>query len=201
MAKTRYAALLVLVALAGCRGSRRIAHVERDELGRDVAFSTWPARRVVSLATSNTEILFAIGAGATVVGADVYANWPAAVTAVPRVGTQQEPSVEAVLGLRPDVVVSAMSANRQSTVEALERLGFSPTVAGERGISGSSPARSIPITPLPRYWCANSRTSFPPGIWYSIARLRGNIRLSLYRLLHLWYLTEQTTHCKSLCLC
>jgi iron complex transport system substrate-binding protein len=138
MAKTRYAALLVLVALAGCRGSRRIAHVERDELGRDVAFSTWPARRVVSLATSNTEILFAIGAGATVVGADVYANWPAAVTAVPRVGTQQEPSVEAVLGLRPDVVVSAMSANRQSTVEALERLGLPVFVTRTDDLAGLS---------------------------------------------------------------
>jgi len=138
MAKTRYAALLVLVALAGCRGSRRVAHVERDELGRDVALSTWPARRVVSLATSNTEILFALGAGATVVGADVYANWPAAVTNVPRVGTQQEPSLEAVLGLRPDVVVSAMSANRQSTVEALQRLGLPVFVTRTDDLAGLS---------------------------------------------------------------
>jgi ABC-type Fe3+-hydroxamate transport system substrate-binding protein len=128
--------IVVLSALAGCRGGRRVAHVERDELGRDVALSTWPARRVVSLATSNTEILFAIGAGATVVGVDVYANWPAAVTAVPRVGTQQEPSVEAVLGLRPDVVVSAMSANRQSTVEALERLGLPVFVTRTDDLAG-----------------------------------------------------------------
>ena len=113
--------------LAGCRGKRQGAqvHVERDELGRDVAFPHWPARRVVSLATSTTEILFSIGAGATVVGADVYADWPAAVATVPRVGTQQEPSVEAIVGLRPDVVVTAVSANRQSTVEAIERLGGS----------------------------------------------------------------------------
>ena len=137
MAQTRYAAFLVaLVALAGCRGSRRVAHVESDELGRDVAFATWPARRVVSLATSTTEILFAIGAGATVVGADVYANWPAAVMTVPRVGTQQEPSVEAIVGLRPDVVVSATSANRQSTVEALERLGLPVFVTSTEDLAG-----------------------------------------------------------------
>lgn len=141
MAKTRYAALLIVVvlsALAGCRGGRRVAHVERDELGRDIAFATWPARRVVSLATSTTEILFALGAGATVVGADVYANWPAAVATVPRVGTQQEPSVEAILGLRPDVVVSAVSANRQSTVEALERLGLPVFVTRTDDLAGLS---------------------------------------------------------------
>jgi len=144
MAKTRHAALLVAIALmalsalAGCRGSRRVAHVERDELGRDIAFATWPARRVVSLATSNTEILFAIGAGAAVVGADVYANWPAAVATVPRVGTQQEPSVEAILGLRPDVVVSAVSANRQSTVEAIERLGLPVFVTRTDDLAGLS---------------------------------------------------------------
>lgn len=127
---------MVLSALTACRGSRRVAHVQRDELGRDIAFATWPARRVVSLATSNTEILFAIGAGATVVGADTFANWPAEVAVVPRVGTQQEPSVEAVLGLRPDVVVSAVSANRQSTVEALERLGLPVFVTRTDDLAG-----------------------------------------------------------------
>jgi iron complex transport system substrate-binding protein len=139
MAKTRYAALLALVALsalAGCRSSRRVVHVDHDELGRDVAFTTWPARRVVSLATSTTEILFAIGAGATVVGADIYANWPAEVAAVPRVGSQQEPSIEAIVALRPDVVVTATSANRQSTVEALERLGLPVFVTRTDDLAG-----------------------------------------------------------------
>ena len=139
MAQTRYSAVLVavaLVALASCRGSRRVVHVERDELGRDVALTTFPARRVVSLATSNTEILFAIGAGATVVGADDYANWPEAVAKVPRVGTQLEPSVEAIVGLRPDVVVSAVSANRQTTVEALEGLGLPVFVTRTDDLAG-----------------------------------------------------------------
>jgi ABC-type Fe3+-hydroxamate transport system substrate-binding protein len=113
-----------------------MAHVEHDELGRPVSLATWPARRVVSLATSTTEILFAIGAGTAVVGADVYANWPAAVQAVPRVGTQQEPSIEAILGLRPDLVVSATSANRQITIEAIERLGVPVFVTSTEGVAG-----------------------------------------------------------------
>lgn len=120
----------------GCSGRRRIAHLAHDELGRPVPLATWPARRVVSLAASTTEILFAIGAGSTVVGVDVYANWPAAVQAVPRVGTQQEPSVEAILGLRPDLVVSGTSANRQSTVESLERLGVPVFVTQTEDLAG-----------------------------------------------------------------
>jgi iron complex transport system substrate-binding protein len=95
-----------------------------DEMGRKVTLRTWPARRVVSLAPSITEILFAIGAGDTLVGRDGYSNFPREVEAVPVVGTDLEPSLERVLGLRPDVVITATTANRIETVEELERVGL-----------------------------------------------------------------------------
>jgi len=68
------------------------------------ASSTSDAHRIVSLAPSTTESLFAIGAGDRVVGRSRYCNWPPEVAALPAVGGLQ-PDVEAVLELRPDLVV------------------------------------------------------------------------------------------------
>lgn len=97
----------------------------RDEIGRRVVPRRTPARRIVSLAPSVTEILFAIGAGESLVGIDNFSDHPAdRVRAIRRIGSNLEPSVETIVALNPDVVITAMSANRQQTVEALERLGI-----------------------------------------------------------------------------
>jgi iron complex transport system substrate-binding protein len=61
--------------------------------------------RIVSLAPSLTEDLFAIGAGPQVVGVDAYSNRPAAAARLPRVGAMQTINSERILTLRPDVVV------------------------------------------------------------------------------------------------
>jgi iron complex transport system substrate-binding protein len=62
------------------------------------------ARRVVSLGPATTEALFALGAGDAVVGRSKYCDWPPEVTKVPVVGGI-EPDTEAILELRPDLVV------------------------------------------------------------------------------------------------
>jgi iron complex transport system substrate-binding protein len=62
------------------------------------------AHRVVSLGPSTTEALFAVGAGDTVVGRSKYCDWPPEVSRVPVVGGI-EPDTEAILELRPDLVV------------------------------------------------------------------------------------------------
>jgi iron complex transport system substrate-binding protein len=67
------------------------------------------AHRVVSLAPSTTEALFAIGAGDRVVGRSRYCDWPAEATKLPSVGGL-EPDLEAVLLLRPDLVVGPNEA-------------------------------------------------------------------------------------------
>ncbi|NIP85210.1 MAG: cobalamin-binding protein, partial [Planctomycetales bacterium] len=59
--------------------------VVTDGLGRQVTLAA-PAQRVVSLAPSNTEILFAIGAGPQVVGRDEFTNFPEEAQALPSVG-------------------------------------------------------------------------------------------------------------------
>ncbi|MGZ3407470.1 MAG: ABC transporter substrate-binding protein [Polyangia bacterium] len=81
------------------------------------------AHRIVSLAPSSTEILFALGAGDRLVGVDQYSDWPPAAARLPRVGSDLSPSVERILALKPDVVFVATSANSRELPLELERLG------------------------------------------------------------------------------
>jgi iron complex transport system substrate-binding protein len=67
--------------------------------------ATFAALRIVSLAPSITEDLFAIGAGPQVVAVDAYSNRPAAARRLPRIGSLREVNGEAILALHPDLVV------------------------------------------------------------------------------------------------
>lgn len=93
-----------------------------DSLGREVKLAA-PAQRVVSLAPSLTEILFAIGAGSQVVGRDEYSDYPEQALGVESIGsTYQTLNTEAVLALDPDLVVAA-GINSPEQIKALEDLG------------------------------------------------------------------------------
>lgn len=82
-------------------------------------------RRIVSLAPSLTEVLFAIGAGDHVVGVTDLCDRPPAVRGLPRVGgiTSATLRLEAVVALRPDLVV-AIGSDQEAAVEALAGLGL-----------------------------------------------------------------------------
>jgi iron complex transport system substrate-binding protein len=92
-----------------------------DETGRRVKVPQ-PVRRIVSLAPSLTETLYALGAQDRVVGVTDYCDYPPEARRKPRVGGPMNPSLEQVVALKPDLVVVAKTANRLQTVEALERL-------------------------------------------------------------------------------
>lgn len=78
-----------------------------------------PAQRIISLAPSTTEILFAIGAGDQVVGREDFANYPEAVLDLPSIGgTWGELNIEAILDLEPDLVLAAPL----TTVEQIQSL-------------------------------------------------------------------------------
>lgn len=62
-------------------------------------------RRIVTLAPSLTETVFALGCGNRVVGVGDYDRWPAEVAGLPRVGGLYNPNLERLLGLRPDLVL------------------------------------------------------------------------------------------------
>lgn len=94
-----------------------------DGLGREVTLAA-PAQRVVSLAPSNTEILFAVGAGALVVGRDEFSDYPAEAAAIESVGgSMGEYSAEAIVALEPDLVLAA-EINPPELVRQLEDLGL-----------------------------------------------------------------------------
>lgn len=93
-----------------------------DALGKTVTLSA-PASKVVSLAPSNTEILFAIGAGVNVAGVTSYCDYPAEAKKKPQIGDYHNPSLEKIVALKPDLVVGA-HGNPLELVEELRRLGI-----------------------------------------------------------------------------
>ena len=95
-----------------------------DDLGRRVVVQA-PARRIVSLAPSNTEILFAIGAGPQVVAVTDFCNFPPEVRRLPRVGGMMAGTVslERIVSLQPDLVLTVAGLQRP-VVEQLQRLGL-----------------------------------------------------------------------------
>lgn len=87
--------------------------------------------RVVSLSPSTTEALFALGAGPRVVGRTRYCDFPPEAVRIPTVGGYVDASVEAIIGLRPDIVVGARGPAGRGIVDQLTALGietyFPPT--------------------------------------------------------------------------
>ena len=100
--------------------------------GRRVTVTT-PPQRIVSLAPSITEQLFAIEAGEKVVGVTIYDTYPPAVQHLERVGgyVTKSISIEKILSLKPDLVLSRGEIQR-GVIDMLERLGI-PAVAIEPG--------------------------------------------------------------------
>jgi iron complex transport system substrate-binding protein len=94
-----------------------------DGLGRQVTLAS-PPQRIVSLAPSNTEILFALGAGGLLVGRDDFSDYPAEALDIPSVGSLY-PTVnaETIVALEPDLVLAAGITNPDD-VQTLAELGL-----------------------------------------------------------------------------
>jgi len=91
-----------------------------DDVGRRVYLAK-PARRVVSLAPSVTEILFAVGLDAEVAGVTTFCDYPAQARAKPKIGSSS-PNLEAILGLKPDLIMANKDFIRPDAVAKLEQL-------------------------------------------------------------------------------
>lgn len=87
-----------------------------------LAASAAPAPRIVSLAPHLTEIAYAAGAGAALVGTVEYSDYPEAARALPRVGDSWRVDLERVLALRPDLVLAWSSGTPRATIERLRAL-------------------------------------------------------------------------------
>lgn len=119
-------ALPLLLALACGGEADRTAVADpavavTDAAGRTVALAE-PARRVVSLVPSATQVLEALGAGERLVGRTDFdtATWAAGI---PSVGGGLEPNLEAVVSLRPDLVIRFAGEQDPATPARLDDLG------------------------------------------------------------------------------
>lgn len=99
-------------------GTARAALTVQDDLGRRVTLAHAP-QRIVSLAPSVTEILFAVGAQGRLVGDTVYCDYPPAALKLPHVGGVVNYSYEKIVSLRPDLVIVASQTMPAAAADAL----------------------------------------------------------------------------------
>jgi iron complex transport system substrate-binding protein len=114
------AALSILLCL-GCAQQSPPGNIV-DGLGRSVTIDKIP-QRIVSLAPSNTEILFALGLGDKVVGVTEYCNYPKEAMTKPKVGGFSNVDIEKVVSLEPDLVL-ATHIHEKTVIPTLEKLGL-----------------------------------------------------------------------------
>ena len=124
--RTHLAGFLALAITACARGERASTAgslAVTDDAGRRVTLPA-PARRIVSLLPSFTELLLAIGAGDRLVGRTTWCDYPPQALAVASVGDGIPPNVEAVAARTPDLVVLYRSAPNVTAAAQLGRLGI-----------------------------------------------------------------------------
>jgi len=113
------AVVLGLALISGGPAASASGLTLHDDLQREVAFARYP-QRIVSLLPSLTETVCALGACDRLVATDRYSNWPAQVMTLPKAGGHDDAQVEAIIGLKPDLVLISHS---QRITERLSELG------------------------------------------------------------------------------
>lgn len=140
MKKINFWLILILVfglALSACAPQATTTPAETaagpltftDGLGRTVTLAA-PAQKIVSLAPSTTEMLYAVGAGAQMVGRDSFSNYPEEATTLADIGGSNGAySYDAIAALQPDLVVAA-AINTEDQVKSLTDLGLTVYYVG-----------------------------------------------------------------------
>lgn len=129
---------LILVALLWCLypvGASAQKKILADASGRQVAVPVNP-QRIISLAPSITENLFALGLADRIVGVTIYCDYPAQALKKEKVGGGLNPSLEKIISLNPDLVVGLVSGTSQRTIRALERWGLPLYLTPSKGFAG-----------------------------------------------------------------
>ena len=117
-------AVVVAALLTGCtRESIPGPATAVDDAGDTVRLAK-PAIRVASLIPATTELLFAMGRGAVVVGRTRWCDWPAEAARVTDLGDGIAPNLEAITAVRPDLVVLYHSAQNAAAADRLRTMGI-----------------------------------------------------------------------------
>lgn len=114
-------AILVATVLASAAGA----------IASEAAPPPGGAARVISLAPSVTETVFALGAEDRLVAVSTFCDYPEAALRLPRAGDYLHPSVETIVALRPDVVIGVPTPGNQQAIETLRGLGVNVVVVSE----------------------------------------------------------------------
>ncbi|HLW80412.1 MAG TPA: ABC transporter substrate-binding protein [Candidatus Acidoferrales bacterium] len=105
-----------------------------DESGRKVEVPA-RVRRIVTLAPNLAEIVYALGAQDRLVGVSNFTDYPAEAKSKPSIGMPVNPSLEAIVGARPDLVL-ATAVNTWETVNSLARLGIAVYTTDPHTVAG-----------------------------------------------------------------
>lgn len=114
----------ILLALLACATSAAHAAITVvDDAGKRVTLAR-PAQRVISMAPHVTELIFAAGGGARIVGAMNFSDYPEAAKTIPPIGSNSQIDLERVVALKPDLLVVWQSGNTARQIEQLASLGI-----------------------------------------------------------------------------
>ena len=123
--------LLLFISSPSDAGERFVV----DEVGRRVLIPDNP-RRIVPLAPSITETLFALGLNDEIVGVTNYCDYPAEALEKPRIGGFVNPCIEKIVSLRPELIIATYDGNRRETVNKLTELAFAIFVTYPKDFDG-----------------------------------------------------------------
>jgi iron complex transport system substrate-binding protein len=127
--------LLTLILLSSvavpCFASRTL----KDALGRTVEVPDHP-HRVICLIPSVVDVVYSLGAGADVVAISDFTKYPKEALQKPSIGLPLNPSIEAIVALRPDLVLGSGDLNVLESADSLQRLGIPVFMADPHGIEG-----------------------------------------------------------------
>jgi len=124
--------VMLLTSLAvPCFANRTL----KDELGRTVEVPDHP-HRVICLIPSVVDIMYSLGAGADVAAISDFTKYPKEALQKPSIGLPLNPSIEAIVALRPDLVLGSGDLNVLESADSLQRLGIPVFMADPHGIEG-----------------------------------------------------------------
>jgi iron complex transport system substrate-binding protein len=115
--------------------NKREVKLVTDETGRRMAIPLH-VQRVVSLAPNLTETIYALGLDSKLAGDTTFCDIPPAAKEKPHVGAPQDPSLEAIVALHPDLVLATTSINRAETADALLKIGVPVYTSAPHTIAG-----------------------------------------------------------------
>ncbi len=124
--------IFLLINLSSAEAGERVL---LDEAGRRVEVPL-SAKRIISLAPSITEILFALGLRQEIIGVTNFCDYPEEVVTKPRIGGFVNPDVEKIVSLKPDLVIAIADGNRWDTIRRLSDLGFPIYTVDPNGFDG-----------------------------------------------------------------